>query len=338
MINVAINGFGRIGRMVLRAGWKNKNINFVAINDLTDNKTLAYLLKNDSAQGKFAEDLQHTDSTLMIGKKKIPIFAEKDPSQLPWKKLKVDVVVESTGRFTNPEAAKVHLNAGARKVLISAPCKCDGVCPVDTKTLVYGVNEKDYNKKKHHIISNASCTTNCVAPVLKIINDHFKIKQCFFSTIHAYTSTQRTVDGPSGKLRKGRAAAVNIIPSTTGADIATIKTIPELSGKIKGIAFRVPLVNGSVTDFSIEVEKSTTKEKVNDLFKKMAKSKYKNILEYSEEELVSMDIIHNPHSTIIDGLLTEVVGKYHIKLIAWYDNEWGYSNRMIDMIKIIGGK
>jgi glyceraldehyde 3-phosphate dehydrogenase len=335
MINVAINGFGRIGRMVLRAGWNDKKINFVAINDLTDTKTLAYLLKHDSAQGKFERDVKHTNSSLIVGKKKIPVFAKKDPNKLPWKKLKVDVVIEATGFFINPKAARAHLKAGAKKVLISAPCKCDEVCPTDTKTLVYGVNEKDYNNKKHHIISNASCTTNCVAPTLKIINDAFKIKQCFFSTIHAYTSTQRTVDGPSKKLRKGRAAAVNIIPSTTGADVATVKAMPELNGKLKGMAFRVPVVNGSVTDFSIEVEKQVTKETINNLFKKMAKSKYKNILEYSEEELVSTDIFNNPHSTIIDGLLTEVMGKKHIKLIAWYDNEWGYSNRMVDMVKHI---
>ncbi|MBU1623326.1 MAG: type I glyceraldehyde-3-phosphate dehydrogenase [Nanoarchaeota archaeon] len=336
MINVAINGFGRIGKMVLRAGWNDKKINFIAINDLTDTKTLAYLLQNDSAQGKFAEKVTFTKDSLTIGKKKIPVFTEKDPSKLPWKKLKVDVVVESTGFFTKPEGAALHLKAGAKKVLLSAPCKCEQkVCPTNVKTLVMGVNNGEYKKNKHHIISNASCTTNCVAPLLKIIQNNFGIKNCFFSTIHAYTSTQRLVDGPNKKLRRCRAAAVNIIPSTTGADVATAKVIPKLVGKIKGIAFRVPIVDGSVTDFSIETVKSVTAEKVNQLIKKMAQTKFKNIVEYSEKELVSDDIIHNPHSSIFDSKLTHVQGKNHLKLVSWYDNEWGYSSRMVDMIKFI---
>jgi len=336
MVNVAINGFGRIGRMVFRAGWKDKKINIVALNDLTDTKTLAYLLKYDSAQGKFEENVTHTENSLMIGKKKIPVFAEKDPSKLPWKKLKIDVVVESTGRFTHPKDAELHLKAGAKKVLISAPCKCEGdVCPTNTATLVMGVNENNYNKNKHHIISNASCTTNCVAPVLKVIQDNFGIKQCFFSTIHAYTSTQKLVDGPDKKLRRCRAAAINIIPSTTGADIATTKVIPALTDKLKGIAFRVPVVDGSITDLNIETDKEITVEKINKLFEKITKTKYKGIIQYSEDELVSSDIIHNPHSSIIDGKMTHVIGKNHLKLVAWYDNEWGYSNRMVDMIKFI---
>ena len=335
MINVAINGFGRIGRMVFRAGLNDKKINFVALNDLTSTENLAYLLKYDSVHGKLSDKISYTANTLLINGKKIPVFAEKDPAKLHWKKLKVDVVIESTGHFTNPTAAQVHLQAGAKKVLISAPCKCEHTCPTNTITLVKGVNEKAYQKNKHHIISNASCTTNCVAPVLKIIQDNFKIKNCFFSTIHAYTSTQRTVDSPDKKMRKGRAAAVNIIPSTTGADIATIKVIPELAGKIKGLAFRVPVVNGSITDFNIETEKPLTAQQVNTLLKKMAQTKYKNILEYSEEELVSTDIINNSHSSIIDSQLTHVIGKNHLKLVAWYDNEWGYSNRMIDMVKVI---
>ncbi len=336
MVNVAINGFGRIGRMVLRAGWDDKKINFVAINDLTDNKTLAYLLKYDSAQGKFNQEVSHSDNFIAVGNIKIPVLAEKDPAQLPWKKLKVDVVVEATGRFTNPKDAAAHLQAGAKKVLISAPCKCEGnTCPVNTKTLVMGVNQNEYNKNKHHIISNASCTTNCVAPILKIINDHFGVKQCFFSTIHAYTSTQSIVDGPNKKLRRGRAAAINIVPSSTGADVATTKTIPDLLGKIKGVAYRVPIVDGSITDFSITTEREMTAEKVNSLLKGMAQRKYKGIIEYSEEELVSNDIIHNPHSSIVDGQLTFVNGRKYLKLVSWYDNEWGYSNRMVDMIKFI---
>jgi glyceraldehyde 3-phosphate dehydrogenase len=337
MINVAINGFGRIGRMVFRAGFKDKNINFVAINDLTETKTLAYLLQHDSVHGRFSEEVGSSDGSISVGKKKIPVFAEKDPALLPWKKLKIDVVVESTGFFTDPKKAKAHLNAGAKKVLISAPCKCEqNVCPTDTTTLVLGVNEKSYNKKKHHIISNASCTTNCVAPLLKIIHDNFKIKQCFFSTIHAYTSTQRIVDGPHKKIRRGRSAAINIVPTSTGADIATAKVIPDLTGKLKGIAYRVPVVNGSVTDFNIETEKTVTIEKVNKLLEKMSKGKFKGILQYSDEELVSMDIMSNPHSTIVDSKMTYVVGKHHLKLVSWYDNEWGYSSRIVDVIKIIG--
>ncbi len=336
MINVAINGFGRIGRMVFRAGFKDKRINFVAVNDLTDTKTLAYLLQHDSVHGMFEEKVKAYNGALTIGKNKIPVFAEKDPAKLPWKKLKIDVVVEATGFFTDPVKAAVHLKAGAKKVLISAPCHCENnACPTDTTTLVLGVNEKSYNKKKHNIISNASCTTNCVAPVLKIIHDNFGVKECFFSTIHAYTSTQRIVDGPHKKLRRARAAAINIVPTSTGADLATAKAIPDLTGKIKGMAFRVPVVNGSVTDFNVETKKEVTAKKVNQLFERMAKTKYKGILQYSEEELVSTDLIHNPHSSIIDSNLTFVVGKNHLRVVSWYDNEWGYSSRMVDMIKHI---
>ncbi len=335
VINVAINGFGRIGRMVFRAGYKDKKINFVAINDLTDTETLAYLLQHDSTQGKFADKVNHSEGLLSVGKKKIKVFAEKEPSKLPWKKLKIDVVVESTGRFVNPKDAAMHLKAGAKKVLISAPCKCEQVCPVDTTTLVLGVNERTYNKKTQHIISNASCTTNNVAPILKIIQDNFGIKQCFFSTIHAYTSNQKIMDAPHGKLRRGRAAAINIVPTTTGADVATTKAIPELTGKVKGIAFRVPVAVGSVTDFNIETEKEIDVKKVNSLMKKMASTKFKKVLQYSEEELVSTDIIHNPHSSIFDSKMTHVLGKNHVKLVSWYDSEWGYSNRMVDMIKLI---
>ena len=284
---------------------------------------------------KGADKVNHSEGLLSVGKKKIKVFAEKEPSKLPWKKLKIDVVVESTGRFVNPKDAAMHLKAGAKKVLISAPCKCEQVCPVDTTTLVLGVNERTYNKKTQHIISNASCTTNNVAPILKIIQDNFGIKQCFFSTIHAYTSNQKIMDAPHGKLRRGRAAAINIVPTTTGADVATTKAIPELTGKVKGIAFRVPVAVGSVTDFNIETEKEIDVKKVNSLMKKMASTKFKKVLQYSEEELVSTDIIHNPHSSIFDSKMTHVLGKNHVKLVSWYDSEWGYSNRMVDMIKLI---
>ena len=336
-INVAINGFGRIGRMVYRAAYKDKKINVVAINDLTDNKTLAHLLKYDTVHGVLPENVGYTDSMLVVGKNKIKVLSEKDPTKLPWKKLKVDVVVESTGRFTNPVKAALHLKAAAKKVLISAPCKCEAeqVCPVNTATLVMGVNEKSFNKKVHKVLSNASCTTNNVAPILKVVNDGIGIKRCYFTTIHAYTSTQRIVDGPHKDLRRARAAAVNVVPTSTGADEAAVQAIPELRGKVRGIAFRVPIPNGSVTDFTIEVNRDTTPEEVNKLFKKAAGNKMKGIIEYSERELVSSDIITNPHSAIFDSKLTEVVDKKILKVVAWYDNEWGYSNRMIDMIKLI---
>ncbi len=336
VINVAINGFGRIGRMVLRAGWNDKNINFVAVNDLTDNLTLAHLLKYDSVHGQFSEQVGFEDNSLVVGKKKIKVFAEKDPMKLPWKKLKIDVVVESTGKFIKPEDAAVHLKAGAKKVLISAPCKCEeNVCPINTTTLVYGVNEKTYNRKQHHIVSNASCTTNCVAPVLKVIQDAIGIKRCFFTTVHAFTADQNIVDGPHKDLRRARTAGMNIVPTSSGADIATIEAIPALKGKIRGFALRVPVANGSITDFTIETEKDVTPEEINALFLRQSQGKYKRLIEYSQEELVSSDIVHNPHSAIFDSKLTKVVDKRILKIVAWYDNEWGYSCRVVDMIKIM---
>ncbi|MEK6863644.1 MAG: type I glyceraldehyde-3-phosphate dehydrogenase [Nanoarchaeota archaeon] len=335
MINVAINGFGRIGRTVFRAAWEDKSINIVAVNDLTDNKTLAHLLKYDSVHGLFSENVTASDGYLTVGKKKIKVMAEQDPSKLPWKKLGIDVVVESTGRFTDPYKAAAHLKAGAKRVLISAPCKCeaDKVCPANTVTLVSGVNEHAYNKNKHKIISNASCTTNCVAPILKVVEDHIGIKRCFFTTIHAYTSSQKLVDGPHKDLRRSRAAAINIIPASTGADVAAVEAIPELRGKVRGLAFRVPVADGSVTDFTIETQREVTPKEVNEIFKKAAGGKLKGIIQYSEDELVSTDIIHNPHSAIYDAKLTSVVDKKFLKIVAWYDNEWGYSCRVVDMIK-----
>ncbi|MBI2669071.1 type I glyceraldehyde-3-phosphate dehydrogenase [Candidatus Woesearchaeota archaeon] len=337
MINVAINGFGRIGRMVFRAGWGDKNINFVAINDITDNQTLAHLLKYDSVFGKFQEEVGYTDSMLTVGKKKILVLAEKEPEKLPWKKLKVDVVVESTGKFVDPEKAAVHLKAGARKVLISAPCKCEAekVCPINTATLVLGVNHHRYNKKVHHIISNASCTTNCVAPVLKVVQDEIGVKRCYFTTIHAYTADQHLVDGPHKDLRRARAAALNVVPTSSGADVAAVEAIPELQGKVRGLAFRIPVADGSVTDFTIETDRDVTIEEVNKIFKKAASTKYKQIIQYTEEPMVSSDIIHNPYSAIYDAALTNVVDRRILKIVAWYDNEWGYSCRMVDMIKVI---
>ncbi len=337
MINVAINGFGRIGRMVLRAGWNDKKINFVAINDPGETKMMAHLLKHDSVHGLFDQDVSCTPNSLIIGKKKIAVTGERDPTKLDWKKHKIDVVVECTGRFTKPQDAMIHLKQGAKKVLISAPCKCDEKeWPKNAITLVLGVNEKRYDKKVHHIISNASCTTNCVAPVLKVIEDTIGIKQCFFTTIHAYTATEHLVDGAGEKdVRRTRAAAINIIPTSSGADIAVVQSILSLRGKVRGSAFRVPVVDGSVTTFSIETKRDVTPEEVNKLFARAAQGPMKGILEYSKEELVSSDIIHNPRSSIVDSLLTTVVDKRLLEVVAWYDNEWGYSCRLVDMIKWI---
>src|SRR3989338_6865767 len=335
-INVAINGFGRIGRMVLRAGWSDKKINIVAVNDLTDTKTLAHLLQYDSVHGRFEEVVTYDSEHIIIGKKKVRVLAEKDPTKLPWKKLKIDVVVESTGRFTKPQDAALHLSGGSRKVLVSAPCKCEeNVCPIDTTTLVYGVNEKTYDRKRHHVISNASCTTNCVAPVLKVLQDHIGIKRCFFTTVHAFTADQNIVDGPHKDLRRGRTAGLNIVPTSSGADIATIEAIPAMRGRIRGFALRVPVADGSITDFTIEMDKDVTPEEINALFKREAAGKYKQVIEYSEGDLVSSDIIHNSHSAIFDSKLTKVVDKRVLNIVAWYDNEWGYSSRMIDVIKFI---
>jgi len=328
-IRIAVNGFGRIGRMVLKAGINDKDIEFVAINDLTDNKTLAHLFKYDTVFGKFDGTVEATDSTLVINGKKIQAFAEKEPENLPWKKLKVDVVVESTGFFRTKELAEKHIKAGAKKVLISAPAKGD--TPV--KTLVKGVNDDEY--KGEQIVSNASCTTNCLAPMVKVLHDAFKIKKGYMTTVHAYTADQRIVDGPHKDLRRARAAAANIVPTTTGAAKAVTEVIPELLGKLDGIAIRVPVPDGSVTDFVCEVEKNTSVEEINKLFKSMANGKLKGIIEYTEEPLVSHDIIGNHHSCIFDAENTHIIDGKFIKILGWYDNEWGYSCRMVDMIKVI---
>ncbi len=336
-IRIAVNGFGRIGRMVLKAGINDPDIEWIAVNDLTDNATLAHLFKYDTVFGKFDGTVEAKDTGLIINGKKLKVFAEKEPENLPWKKLKIDVVVESTGFFRTNVLAYKHVKAGAKKVLVSAPCKCElnekGVCEIPMKTLVKGVNDKEY--KGEQIVSNASCTTNCLAPLVKVLNDNFKIKKGFMTTVHAYTADQRIVDGPHKDLRRARAAAHNIVPTTTGAAIAVTEVIPELQGKMDGIAIRVPVPDGSVTDFVCEVEKKTSVEEVNKVFKSMAKGKLKGIIEYTEEPLVSTDIIGNPHSVIFDSLNTHVIDGNLIKVLGWYDNEWGYSCRMVDMIKVI---
>ena len=329
MINVAINGFGRIGRLVLRAGIKDKAINWVAVNDVTDAKTLAHLFKYDSVHGKYDGKVESTNDTLIIDGKKIKVLSVLEPSKLPWKDMKIDVAVESTGKFTDREGAEQHLKAGAKKVLISAPAKNPDI------TIVMGVNEKMYDKSKHHIVSNASCTTNCLAPVVKILNDNFGVKKGFMTTIHAYTADQKLVDTPHKDLRRARHAALSIIPTTTGAAKSVAEVIPELKGKLDGLSFRVPVASGSITDFVCELEKSTTKEEINKIFKENAE-KLKGILEYSNEPLVSVDIVTDPNSAIFDSDLTNIIGGNFVKVIAWYDNEWGFSKRMIDVIKLIG--
>ncbi len=328
MIRVAINGFGRIGRMVLKAGIDDPAIEFVAVNDLTDAKTLAHLLRHDSVHGRFNGIVESDGKNITVNGKEIKILAEKDPRKLPWKKLEIDCVVESTGRFRKKEELKKHLKAGAKKVLLSAPPK-DKI-PI----IVKGVNE---DKIKGDIISNASCTTNSLAPVAKVLDEKFGIERGFLTTIHGYTGDQRLVDAPHKDLRRARAAAINIIPTSTGAAEATADVLPKLKGKMTGMAVRVPVANGSLTDFVCCVKKTTTVEEINKAMKYASENDamLSTVLEYSEEPLVSTDIIGNPASSIFDASLTKVVNGNLIKVCAWYDNEWGYSKRMIDLIKMM---
>jgi glyceraldehyde 3-phosphate dehydrogenase len=329
MIRVAINGFGRIGRQVLQAGHNDPNIEWVAVNDLTDTKTLAHLLKYDSVHGRFRGKVEHDDKALIIDGKRILVLAEKDPEKLPWKQLNVDVVVESTGFFTERAGAEKHIKAGAKKVLISAPAKSPDI------TIVKGVNEHLYDKTKHNIVSNASCTTNCLAPMVKVLHDNFGIVRGFMNTEHAYTADQRLVDAPHKDLRRARSAAVSIVPTTTGAAKAVSEVIPDLKGKLDGISMRVPVPDGSVVDFVCELKKPTTKEQINALFKSVSEAHLKGVLEYTEEEIVSADIIHDSNSCIFDSKLTNVIGDNFVRVIGWYDNEWGYSCRMIDVLKML---
>jgi glyceraldehyde 3-phosphate dehydrogenase len=330
MVRVAINGFGRIGRLVFRAGMKKKNIEFVAINDLTDAKTLAHLLKYDSVHGILKDEIKAEGNSIFINGKEIKIFSEREPENLPWKDLNIDVVVESTGIFTTKEKAEKHIKAGAKKVLLSAPFKGD--TPV--KTIVIGVNEKEYDKDKDNVVSLASCTTNCLAPIVKVLNDNFGIEQGFMTTVHAYTNDQNILDLPHKDLRRARAAGMSIIPTTTGAAKAVTLTIPELKGRLDGMAMRVPVPDGSITDFVAILKKQTTSEEINKIFKSAAENELKGILEYTEEPIVSIDIVGNAHSSIFDAQSTKVSGNL-VKVISWYDNEWGYSNRMADFIEMM---
>ncbi len=327
---VAINGFGRIGRNILRAAQKHKaDFDVVAVNDITDNKTLAHLLKYDSVHGKYPGTVEATGDGLLVDGDKLRVTAEKDPAALPWKELGVDIVFESTGRFTDRDNAAKHLAAGAKKVIITAPAKGEDV------TIVMGVNQDKYDPKAHNIISNASCTTNCLVPVVKVIRDKFGFRRGVMMTCHSYTNDQNILDLPHKDLRRARAAAMSMIPTTTGAAKATSLVIPELKGKIDGLSIRVPTPDVSVVDLTAEVERNVTVEEVNNAFREAAKGELKGILEVSDEPLVSVDYIGNPASAIVDLQSTFVVQDQMVKVLAWYDNEWGYSMRCVDLATFV---
>jgi glyceraldehyde 3-phosphate dehydrogenase len=325
---VGINGFGRIGRNFFRASYQDPDIEIVAANDITDAKTLAHLLKYDSVLGILDADIKATEKAIVVNGKEVRVLAEKDPGSLPWKDLGVSVVIESTGLFRKKQDALKHIEqGGAEKVIISAPATEPDV------TLVLGVNEETYDHNKHRIISNASCTTNCLAPVVKVLHDEFGVEKGFMTTIHAYTGDQRLLDAPHKDLRRARAAAVSQIPTTTGAAKAVGLVIPDLQGKIDGIAIRVPTANVSLVDLVALLKKNATAEQANAAFKKAAQGKLKGILQFTDEPLVSVDFMANPHSSIVDSEYTRVIDESLIKVLAWYDNEWGYSCRMRDLIK-----
>ncbi len=331
MVKVAINGFGRIGRILFRAAKDEDDIDFVAVNDLTDARTLAHLLKYDSVHGTLDAKVEHKEDAIIVDGKEIKVLSEKDPANLPWDELGVDIVVESTGRFIDRQGASKHLHNDSIKVIISAPAKEPDV------TIVIGVNDDMYDPEKHKIISCASCTTNCLAPVVKVLDDTFGIVKGLMTTVHAYTNDQRILDLQHRDLRRARAAAMSIIPTTTGAAVATSLALPQMKGKLDGMAMRVPVANVSIVDMVAELKKDVTKEGVNDAFRKAAESQLKGILSYIEEPLVSIDFIGNPHSAIVDGLSTMAIGNM-VKVLTWYDNEWGYSCRLVDTIKLIAGK
>ena len=332
-VKVGINGFGRIGRNFFRAALaKGSDLEIVAVNDLTDNKTLAHLLKYDTITGRLDGDVTFDETQIIVNGKAIKVFEEKDPANLPWGELGVDLVIESTGRFTKSEDARKHIEAGAKKVIVSAPATGS-----DVATLVLGVNEETYDPATHDIISNASCTTNCLAPLAKIFMDEFGIERGLMTTVHAYTADQNLQDGPHSDLRRARAAAANIIPTSTGAAKALGLVIPELVGKLDGYARRVPVITGSITDLTVTATKPVTVEAINAAYKKAAEGKYKGILKYTEDEIVSSDIAGDPHSSIFDAKLTKVIGD-QVKVASWYDNEWGYSNRLVDITEYVAGK
>ena len=334
-IRVGINGFGRIGRQVLRASKEQgvADLDFVAINDLTDTRTLAHLLKYDSVHGQYSGDVESGAESITVDGDEIKVLTHKDPAQLPWRDLGVDIVLESTGRFTNAEDARKHIDAGARKVVISAPAKGEDI------TIVMGINSNKYDPAKHHIISNASCTTNCLVPMVQVIRDNFGFVHGSMLTVHSYTNDQQILDLPHKDLRRARAAALSMIPTTTGAAKATSLVIPEVKGKIDGTSIRVPTPDVSFTDLTVEVEKATTIAAVNAAFKAASESgPLEGILEYTEVELVSSDYIGNPASCILDAKVTNVIDGTLVKVSGWYDNEWGYASRCVDMLRFIGSR
>jgi len=325
-IRVGINGFGRIGRNILRAALHEKELEFVAVNDITDAPTLAHLLKYDSILGNLSEEVKAEGDTIRVAGRSIKVLAMKDPAQLPWKSLEVEYVIESTGLFTEAEKAKAHLTAGAKKVIISAPAKNEDI------TIVMGVNHEKYDPRKHTIVSNASCTTNCLGPVAKVLVDTFGIVKGQMTTVHSYTNDQKILDLPHKDLRRARAAALSMIPTSTGAAKAIYLAIPELKGKLDGVAIRVPTPNVSLVDFTVELGKNATAAEINGALKEAANGKMRGILEVTDEELVSIDFRGNPHSSIVDAPLTKVVDGNLAKVFSWYDNEWGFSNRMKDLL------
>ncbi|HUQ95626.1 MAG TPA: type I glyceraldehyde-3-phosphate dehydrogenase [Bryobacteraceae bacterium] len=331
-IKVGINGFGRIGRNVVRAGLNHPEIEFVAANDLTDIKTLTHLLRYDSILGPIHETVSMDGDRIKAGKHGIKVFAIKEPAEIDWPSLGVQIVVESTGRFTDGPAAAKHLRGSVKKVIISAPAKDEDV------TLVLGVNNGAYDASKHNVVSNASCTTNCLAPVVKVLHEAFTIRKGSMTTIHSYTNDQPVLDFPHKDLRRARAAAINMIPTTTGAAKAIGLVLPEMKGKLDGYSMRVPTPNVSVVDFVCETEKATTDGEVNAALKAAAEGPLKGILAYTTDPVVSTDMLHNPNSSIVDALLTKVIGGNLVKVVAWYDNEWGYSSRVVDLIKFMADK
>ncbi|WP_158864327.1 type I glyceraldehyde-3-phosphate dehydrogenase [Leifsonia sp. AG29] len=328
-VKIGINGFGRIGRNYLRAALaKGSDLEIVAVNDLTDNKTLAHLLKYDSITGRLDATVELDGDNIVVNGKPIKVLAERDPANLGWGELGVDIVIESTGRFTKAVDAKKHIEAGAKKVIISAPATDEDA------TFVIGVNEHLYDPEKHNIISNASCTTNCLAPLAKVFNDEFGIERGLMTTVHAYTADQNLQDGPHSDLRRARAAAINIVPTSTGAAKAIGLVLPELKGKLDGFALRVPVPTGSITDLTVTASRPVTADEVKAAYKKAAEGPLKGILKYTEDEIVSSDIVSDPHSSIFDSGLLRVIGD-QVKLSSWYDNEWGYSNRLVDLTEYV---
>ena len=324
---IAINGFGRIGRNAFKLAFERDDIEVVAINDLTDTKTLAHLLKHDSTYGTYHYDVSYDENSIFVAGRQIRVLAERDPALLPWGEFGIDVVIEATGLFVQPEKARAHINAGAKKVVISAPAKGDGA-----KFIVLGVNEHELTREDD-IISNASCTTNCIAPVMAVLEREFGIEKSLMTTVHSYTASQRILDAPAKDLREARSAAENIVPTTTGAAIATAKVIPSLEGKFDGLSVRVPTAVVSLSDITAVLKRSTTKEEINEVFKRAAADPfYQGILAVTDEPLVSMDFKGNSHSSIVDLSLTNVVDGNLIKVVAWYDNEWGYSNRLVEIV------